>query len=469
MHKQTKIIATISALNCSKAMIRSLHDEGVDVVRLNTAHQDLAEAANVIKVVRSVSDRIAILLDTKGPEIRTSIVNEKINLALGDLVKISGADNPPISDRDLIWVNYKNFVKEVPVKARILIDDGDIELEVEKKTDKHLVCRIVDGGQLGSRKGVNVPGVSMNLPSLSPKDKQFIKFAIENDLDFIAHSFVRNKSDVLAVQKMLDKEKSPIQIIAKIENQLGIDNIDEILDSCFGIMVARGDLGIEVPAEEVPMMQKMLVRKCITKQKSVIIATQMLHSMISNSRPTRAEVSDVANAVLDGADAIMLSGETAGGKYPVESVKVMAKIAIRAERNKKISKEIMSRPTHEIADYLAKSAIWAIKDLSVKEIIISANSNYSANVLAAYRPSVPIFVKCFDQRRVRQLSLLYAVRAHYLNEKNYATDLLPKVLRDLVKKKIRQADDLVIFLNSDVGGNDTANTMEICEVGKYLK
>jgi len=469
MIKQTKIIATISALNCGRNFIRALHDEGVDVVRLNTAHQSLAEAAEVIKSVRAVSARIAILLDTKGPEIRTSICEGKINLAKNDLVKISGANNPPQSDRDLIWVNYKNFVKEIPVKARILIDDGDVELIVEKKTDKYLSCRIVDGGQLGSRKGVNVPGVSLNLPSLSAKDKQFIKFAVENDLDFIAHSFVRNSADVMAVQKILNRASSPIKIIAKIENQLGIDNIDEILDHCYGVMVARGDMGIEIPAEEVPMIQKSLVRQCIARRKPVIIATQMLHSMINNPRPTRAEVSDVANAVLDGADAIMLSGETAGGKYPLEAVKIMTKIAARAERNKKLSKEVMARPSNQIADYLAKSAILAIDELDIKEIIISTNSNYSARVLAAYRPKVPIFVKCFDPRRVRQLALLYGVRAHFLNEKNYQSDLLPKVLRDLVKKGSRQSSDLVIFLNSDVDGNGSANTMEICEVGKYVK
>lgn len=469
MDKQTKIIATISALNCTKALIRTLHDSGVDVVRLNTAHQSLEEATGVIKTVRSVSERMAILIDTKGPEIRTSLTEAKLNLAKDDLIKLAGSANPPPATRDLLWVNYPGFVAEVPVKAKILIDDGDIELVVEKKTDKHLICRIIDGGQLGSRKGVNVPGVSLDLPSLSMKDREFIKFAIDQEVDFIAHSFVRDARDIKAVQRLLDKAGSSIKIIAKIENQLGINNIEDILDNCYGIMVARGDLGIEIPAEEVPMVQKQMVRQCIARRKVVIIATQMLHSMINNPRPTRAEVSDVANAVLDGADAIMLSGETAGGKYPVEAVRIMAKIAIRAERNKKLSKEVWSRNEHQIADFLARSAIIATKELPIKEIIVSTNSNFSARVLAAYRPSVPIFVKCFDKQRVRRLSLIYGIRAHYLMAKAYQDQLLPKVLRQLVKKGKRSPEDLVIFLNSDVDGSGSANSLEICEVGKYLK
>jgi len=469
MNKQTKIIATISALNCSPELIRALHDEGVDVIRLNTAHQSLAEAAKVVEVVRAVSERLAILLDTKGPEIRTSIVSEKIDLIKGTTIKITGSNNPPLSTKEMLYVNYPDFVKDVPTKARILIDDGDIELMVEKKIKDYVVCRIIDGGKLGSRKGVNVPGVSLSLPSLSTKDKQFIAFAIANKLDFIAHSFVRNKADILAVQKLLNKAGSPIKIIAKIENQLGIDNIDEILDVTFGVMVARGDLGIEIPAEEVPLMQKQLIRKCINRHKPIIVATQMLHSMINNPRPTRAEVSDVANAVLDGTDAIMLSGETASGSYPVEAVRIMAKIAARAERNKKLSKEVMVRQEYQIADYLARAAILATKELPIKEIIVSTDSNFSAQVLSAYRPSVPIYVKCFEKQKVRELALTYGVRAHYLPAKEYQGQLLSKVLSDLLKKGKRQSEDLIVYLYSDVAETDMANALEICQVGKYKK
>lgn len=467
--KQTKIIATISALNCEASLIRSLHDEGVDVIRLNTAHQSLEEASKVIKVVRAVSDRLAILLDTKGPEIRTSQVAEKFDLVDGETIKLMGQANPPLSTSEMIYVNYPGFVADVPVKTRILIDDGDMELVAERKVKDHLVCRVIAGGKLGSRKGVNVPGVALSLPSLSSKDKEFITFAIEHKLDFIAHSFVRDRADIMAVQKMLTKADSPIKIIAKIENRLGIDNIDEILDVSFGVMVARGDLGIEIPAEEVPMIQKMLIRKCISRHKPIIVATQMLHTMINNPRPTRAEVSDVANAVLDGTDAIMLSGETASGSYPVEAVKMMTKIAMRAEENKKLSKDVAVRHEYQIADYLAMSAVLATKELPIKEIIISADSNFSAKVLSAYRPNVPIFVKCFNKQMVRELALSYGVRAHYLPAKEYQDQLLPKVLEDLMKKGKRKAGDLIVYLFSDVPGNDMANALEVCQVGKYNK
>jgi pyruvate kinase len=330
MFKKTKIVATISDLNCDTKLIRDLKNAGMDVVRLNTAHQTHDDTLKVVNNVRKVSEQIALLLDTKGPEIRTTEASENIPVAFGDRVTIKG-NAEKITTRDCVFVNYKGFVKDVPVGSRILIDDGEIELIVVDKIKSELICEATNNGIISGKKSVNIPSVHVKLPTLSQKDINYIHFAIDNKLDFIAHSFVRNKNDALAVQRILDERGSDIKIIAKIENQDGVDNIDEILDHVYGIMIARGDLAVEIPQERIPVVQKMIINKCIARRKPVITATQMLHSMIHNPRPTRAEISDVANAVYDGTDAIMLSGETAYGDYPVGAVETMSNIAQEIE------------------------------------------------------------------------------------------------------------------------------------------
>ncbi|MDA3953457.1 MAG: pyruvate kinase, partial [Bacteroidales bacterium] len=287
MIKKTKIVATISDKTCTPEFIESLYNEGMDVVRMNTAHQNREGALKVIQDVRKVSGKIALLIDTKGPEVRTVKTDNIVELKKGQQIFIKG-DPLKESNNECIYVSYKDFVKELPDKTYILIDDGYIELKVIKKQDDSLLCEASNDGIIKGRKGVNVPNVSFNLPSVSERDKEFIKLAIEQDLDFIAHSFVRSKEDVLEIQKLLDLNKSKIKIIAKIENQLGVDNIDEILDYAYGIMVARGDLAVEIPYEKIPGLQRFLIGKAIEKRKPVIIATQMLHSMIDNPRPTRA-------------------------------------------------------------------------------------------------------------------------------------------------------------------------------------
>lgn len=467
--KQTKIVATISDLKCDPEFIRTLCDYGVDVVRLNTAHQNHADTLKVINNVRKVSERIAILLDTKGPEIRTRIVKEDIILKTGDMIKMAGSDSA-MSDREIVYVNYADFVKDVPLKTLVLIDDGELGLKVIKKTPKYLQCEVMNDGKIKSNKSVNIPNLHVNLPSLSAKDLDYIDFAIKNNLDFIAHSFVRNKEDVMAIQKILDKKKSKIKIIAKIENQEGVDNIDEILDHAYGIMVARGDLGIEVPAEEIPLIQKMLIKKCIARHKPVITATQMLHTMIKNPRPTRAEVNDIANAVLDGTDAVMLSGETAYGDYPVEAVQIMAKI-IRHVESKTESSDCLPvfKDEYAIPNFLAKSAVIASRELDIKEIIISAGNGFSAEVIASYRGRVPVFAKCFDKRTARELSLTYGVNAHFVQKEENHTKFLKNLFSVLVKKGKLTAGDKVIYLASDTDNNSSANFMEICEVKKYVK
>ncbi|MFH0854264.1 MAG: pyruvate kinase [bacterium] len=466
--KKTKIIATISDLKCDIEFLRELYENGMNAVRLNTAHQTPEATLKIIENIRKVSDRIALIVDTKGPEIRTSKVQETIIVKKGDTIKVAGGAKEYISTRDLIYVDYKNFSKEIPKNTSFLIDDGELEMKAIKKRGDFLVCKVMNDGAIKSYKSINVPDAHINLPSLTPKDKNYILFAIKNEIDFISHSFVRNKEDVLAIQKILDKYKSPIKILAKIENQEGVDNIDEILECVYGIIIARGDLAVEIPAEDVPIIQKRIIKKCVACQKPVITATQILHSMIKNPRPTRAEVSDIANAILDGTDALWLSGETAYGDYPIEAVKVMAKTAKKAEAEKIISKDIEVHSDNPIVDYLAKAAVHATEELPIKEIIISSHSAFSAEVIASYRGKAKIFVKCFDKRRVRELALTYGVNAHYLDVKKIKKPLINHILETSVKREKLSKEDLIIFLSNEDKEKLITNSMEICEVGKYL-
>ena len=331
MPRLTKIVATISSLNCSVTFIEDLYKAGMNVARLNTAHMSHEDARKVIENIRTVSGKIGILLDTKGPEIRTCPCGETLRVSYGDAVRINCEPGGKSCD-DIICVSYENFVRDVPVGSSVLIDDGNVALAVLEKDEHYLYCSAENDGVILERKSINIPAVHVTLPALSEKDKGFIRFAAENDLDFIAHSFVRSKEDVLAVQEILDETDSPIKIIAKIENAEGVDNLTEILEHVYGIMIARGDLAVEIPTEQIPLIQKRIINDCIERRKPVIVATQMLHSMIESPRPTRAEVSDVANACLDHADALMLSGETAVGDYPVETVKMIARVAREADR-----------------------------------------------------------------------------------------------------------------------------------------
>jgi len=318
--KRTKIVATISDKKCDPGFIKELYDAGMDVIRINSAHLDIDGALRIIKNTREVSDKIAIILDTKGPEIRTTLCDSPIQLIKGNTINIIGDPGKKCTN-EAIYVSFDAIASEIPIGSMILIDDGDLELKVLKRKGNALECIIENDGMLGSRKSVNIPGAKIRLPSLTAKDRKFIEMASANGVDFIAHSFVRTRQDVIDVQSVLDKYKSPIKIIAKIENQEGVENLDDILENVYGIMVARGDLAIEIPYEKIPGIQKMIITKCIISRKPVIVATQMLHSMISNPRPTRAEVSDIASAIYSQTDALMLSGETANGRYPVEAVK----------------------------------------------------------------------------------------------------------------------------------------------------
>ncbi|MBI9019810.1 MAG: pyruvate kinase [Verrucomicrobia bacterium] len=444
--KQTKIICTLADNRCDPDFIKQLIENGMDVVRLNTAHMDLATAEKVVTAIRAVSDRVGILLDTKGPEVRTCNLPATLHLKTGDRVKI-GADHVPENG---FQISYLGFVEKVPTGCQILIDDGDIALSVDERADGILLCTALNDGEIKNKKSINVPGIELDLPALTEKDALFVDWATRNPIDFIAHSFVRCREDILAIQGILDLRNSPIKIIAKIENQEGVDNLDSILDVAYGIMVARGDLGIEIPAAEVPCIQKEMIKTCIRRKKPVITATQMLHSMIENPRPTRAEVSDVANAIYDGTDAIMLSGETAYGKFPIEAVRMMADIARAVEQQKKTL--IDSLPVHEQREelmprnHIAKAAVTCAAALPVAAIITSTKTGETARTCASYRGKTPILALSQHISTIRQLSLSYGVYATHVEVPKTTDELTRACLTKLLEEKKIEMDDLVAFM-----------------------
>ncbi len=468
MQKKTKIIATISDLKCDVEFIRSLYKAGMNVVRLNTAHQTPEQSEKVIKNIREVSDKIPILIDTKGPEVRTANYTSSLELKTGEVVKVNGNNDSKLS-KDNISFNYSGYVNDLSIGNTILIDDGEIEFEVIDKNEKELICEVKNNGTLKKNKSVNTPSVQIKLPSLSKKDLQFIDFAIDNNIDFIAHSFVRRKEDLLAIQSILDKKSSRIKLIAKIENKEGVDNIDEILDHAYGIMVARGDLAIEIPQKKIPIIQKQITDKCIRKRKPVIIATQMLHTMIDHPRPTRAEVSDIANAVYDGTDAMMLSGETAYGDYPLEAVKVMVETAMEIEATKIEYNDIpVVVINNEISAFLARSSVIASKELSSKAIIADSTSGRTIRSLAAYRGDNIIYAMCYDKRIMRELALSYGVQANFIKPVKSSDEFICNSLNLLSGKELLKPSDMVVILAGNFGPTAGASFIEISSVENLL-
>ena len=477
MLKHTKIVATISDKRCEVDFLQQLFDEGMDVVRLNSAHLDDEGLMKIINNTRQVSNRIGLLLDTKGPEIRTTIAKEDIKLKTGDIIRVEG--NPEgISSKEVIYISYPNVAERMQVGKNILIDDGEVDLKVTEVHDDYLVCISRNDGVVGSRKSVNIPDVRIDLPSLTEMDIHNILFAIENGIDFIAHSFVRTKEDVLDVQKILDEHNSPIKIIAKIENQEGVDNIDEILEVAYGIMVARGDLGIEVPQEKIPAIQRAMIRKAIHFKKPVIVATQMLHSMIENPRPTRAEITDIANAIYYRTDAVMLSGETAYGKYPVEAVRTMTQVARESERSRLSENDIrvpISGDDREVTSFLAKQAVKSASRLNTKAIVTDSHTGRTARVLAAFRGSSPVFAMATSERLARELSLSYGVWAEYQpgegieNTKESRRAYFEDALRKLIENKMIDENDRVAYIGGSFGQTGGTTYLDINEACKILE
>ncbi len=468
MQKLTKIVATISDLRCDTEFLSALYDAGMDVVRINTAHQSQDDTHRLIENVRKVSAKIPLMVDTKGPEIRTNDGDLDIEVTKSQIIKVKGQPDVP-STPECIYTNYSGFVQQLEVGKKIMIDDGDIALEVVEKLEDALICMVNNSGVIKPRKSVNLPGTKVNLPSLNDKDIGFIHFAMKENIDFIAHSFVRHKEDVLAIQQILDQHKSRIKIIAKIENQEGLDNIDEILPLVYGIMVARGDLAIEVPAEQIPVIQAQLIRKCIQHKKVVIIATQMLHSMIKSPRPTRAEVSDIANAVFSGTDAIMLSGETAFGQYPVESVEIMTKTVREAEKGRSFNTDAKVMPhDNQVSVFLSKTAVRSINKLNTKAIITDTDTGKTARYLAAFRGRTPIYAQCYDQRVMRELAMVYGVFADQMDIEVSKKEFTRVTLTSLIRQAEIEPDDLIVVLAGNFGKKSGPSFVEISTVESLL-
>jgi pyruvate kinase len=466
--KRTKVVATISDKNCETPFIRELYEAGMDVVRINSAHLTVEAARQIIYNTREVSDKIAVLIDTKGPEIRTTISDQPVCLKKGKMITISG-DRDKKTSEDAIYVSYPNFASDIPVGSLIMLDDGELELRAVKKTGNQLECIVENEGILGSRKSVNIPGVKINLPSLTEKDKIFIAMAAECKVDFIAHSFVRSRQDVLDVLAVIEANMSSMKLIAKIENQEGVDNIDDILELVYGIMVARGDLAIEIPYEKIPGIQKTIITKCIVRRKPVIVATQMLHSMITNPRPTRAEVSDIASAINSQTDAIMLSGETAGGKYPVEAVKTMTKVALEVEKNKEKFLDIPHiNVTGEISAYLAKVAVKTAFRIGAKGIIADTTGGRTIRDMAGYRGINLILAQCYSESTMRELALSYGVYASFQERRKSVDEFINIALRKLVKTHNLSGDDIVVVLAGNFTGGLGFSFIEVGSVN-YLK
>ena len=467
--KQTKIVASISDRRCDVDFIHQLFDAGMNVVRMNTAHASEDGIRQIVKNVRSVSNHIGILIDTKGPEVRTTGCDAPIEYKTGDVVKIFGRPEMDTS-HDIINLSYNDFAADVHEGDHVLFDDGALDMEIMGINGPQVVAKVMNDGVLGSHKSVNVPGVHIDLPALTEGDRKNILLAIEQNIDFIAHSFVRSAADVHAVQELLDAHHSDIKIISKIENQEGVDNIDEIIAASYGIMIARGDLGIEVPIECIPGIQRKIIRKCMEAKKPVIVATQMLHTMIHNPRPTRAEVTDIANAIYSHTDALMLSGETASGKYPVEAVRTMAAIAEQAERDNVLgSVEIPMSADCDIREFMAHSAILATERLNVKGIITDSKTGVTARMLSAFRGPHPVLAICYDDKLQRLLALSYGVLPVYQKEQIGSERLFLAAVRMLRQKGYIELDDKIAYLSGNVGAGGSTKFLEINTVREVFE
>ncbi|WP_353106147.1 pyruvate kinase [Acetoanaerobium noterae] len=448
-NKKTKIVCTIGPASESIDTLKELIKSGLNVCRLNFSHGNYEEHGKRIDNIKAARNEmklpIAILLDTKGPEIRTGkFSSPEVNLVEGQNFIITMED--VLGDETKCTVSYKELVNDVKPGNQILIDDGLVGLAVKEIKGQEILCIVQNAGTIKDNKGVNVPNVKINLPAITPKDKKDIEFGIEQGIDFIAASFVRKASDVLAIREILEENNATnIQIISKIENQEGVDNIDEILEVSDGLMVARGDLGVEIPTEDIPIVQKELIKKCNILGKPVITATQMLDSMIRNPRPTRAEVTDVANAIFDGTDAIMLSGETAAGKYPLESVKTMASIAIRAEQTldyEELLKTKVKLRQLNITNAISHATCTTAIDLKASAIITATASGYTARMVSSYRPSAPIIAATNSEMVMRQMGLVWGVYP-LLAEKGLSTD-------DVFEKSVQSALDMDYISSGDL-------------------
>ncbi len=477
LKKKTKIVCTIGPSSENEAVLKELIANGLNVCRLNFSHGSHPEHQAKIDLIKKVGKEtdqpIAILLDTKGPEIRTGKFDaEEILLEEGQTFTLTTEDI--IGNKEISSISYKGLVHDVKPGNTILIDDGLISMEVQKVTDKDIVCLVKNSGIIKNNKGINVPNVKINLPAITQKDKEDIIFGIENNIDFIAASFVRKASDVLAIREILEEyDAEHIQIISKIENQEGVDNIDDILQVTDAIMIARGDLGVEIPTEDIPIVQKMIIKKCNLLSKPVITATQMLDSMIRNPRPTRAEVTDVANAIYDGTDAIMLSGETASGKYPVEALKTMSRIASKTETTLDYSKMTSERAKNRsvnITNAISHATCTTADDIGASAIITATESGYTARMVSSYRPSQQIIGVVNDEVVLRQMGIVWGIVPLNIERRVDSTDELFDVSIDSATKEelIKSGDVVVITAGVPLRQTGSTNLIKVHVVTEIL-
>ena len=476
--KKTKVVCTMGPNTNDKELLRALIKNGMDVARFNFSHGDHEEHKFRMDLLKQLREEehtnTAILLDTKGPEIRTGVLKDgkKINLETGAAFTLTTEEI--IGDDTRVSITYDGLVDDVDAGSTILIDDGLIGLKVVSKTATDIVCEVVNGGELGEKKGVNVPNVAVRLPAITEKDKEDIKFGVEQDIDFIAASFVRNAECVLEIKAYLKELGAPyIPIIAKIENAEGIRNIDEIIRAADGIMVARGDLGVEIPAEEVPYLQKVMIQKCNSNFKTVITATQMLDSMIRNPRPTRAEVTDVANAVYDGTDAVMLSGETAAGKYPVEALQMMVHIIENTEQHLDYDMILNQEGEHlkrGLSSAIGYSSVLAAANLKAKCIITPSVTGATTRVVSNLRPRQDILGVTPNERTLRRMSIYWGVRPLKSLQSNSTEDICNAAIELATVKQYIEPGDVVVLTAGIPSQNivqehtTTSNMMRIATV-----
>ncbi|WP_343338209.1 Pyruvate kinase [Terrisporobacter petrolearius] len=473
--KKTKIVCTLGPASQSEETLTKLMENGLNVCRFNFSHgshEEHKERMDAVKKVREKLNKpVAILLDTKGPEIRTgNFADPEVFLEEGSKFTITMAD--VMGTKEICTVSYKGLADDVVKGDLILIDDGLVGLRIEEVVGEEIHCIVENSGIVKNHKGVNVPGVKINLPALTPKDISDIEFGITQGIDFIAASFVRKASDVLAIREVLENNDATyIQIISKIENQEGVDNLDEILQVSDGLMVARGDLGVEIPTEEMPIVQKEMIKKCNELGKPVITATQMLDSMIRNPRPTRAEVTDVANAIYDGTDAIMLSGETAAGKYPVEAVKTMATIAKRIEETLDYDNILRNKGLNNtnVTDAISYATCTTAKSLTASGIVTSTSSGHTARMVSKFRPNTPIIAATPNERTSRQLSLSWGVYTVNCQQAGNTDDLIDNSIEASKNEGfIHDGELVVITAGVPTGVSGTTNLIKVHVVSEEI-
>ncbi len=466
--RKTKIICTLGPAVDDEEMIRTLIRTGMDAARFNFSHGSHPEhlaRLNKLKGVRdSMSRPVATILDTKGPEIRIKAFDTKsVALEAGDTFTLTTRDI--VGSRERVSVTYPQLHQELSPGQEILIDDGLVAIRVEKIVDRDIICTVENGGTLSANKSINIPGVHIHLPALTDKDVEDIRFGVENDFDFIAASFVRQASDVQAVREVLHAcGGDDVKIIAKIENQEGLDNIDEIMQAADGIMVARGDLGVEIPASKVPVLQKQIIRKGLQAGKPVITATQMLDSMMRNPRPTRAEVSDVANAVFDGTSCVMLSGETAGGKYPVEALSAMVDIVSEAEHSIHYWRQFEKNrvvPASNINDAITHTCCLTAKDLNATAILAATNSGHTAQMISRFRPACPVAALTMHEKVRRQLAICWGVIPFLTGEVNSTDRIFSLSVEVALKERlVHNGDTVVITAGVPLGRSGSTNLIK---------